>query len=333
MIVANVPDPASFDPADIHGIDEQASILMKRGIQFMSEDRPGAASEALACFDQALDLRNGLPLTDSPLLRYGVAACWLNRADALVRLGGTPQIAEAVRSCEEALGLLQTLPLDDDPRYPRRLAMAHHNRGLFLQALDRRRASDAVAAFDEAVSVLQHQSATAIADRPYLLAVVWMNLATILAVQGTGESEERAMSAAMSAIELVADVEADNPAAAEVGLKARHALCRTFAGRLSALEASQQEMPDDVHAATDAVDDGLALIRRWEQKGVPRFRVLAADLFRFGSRVYLMYQPQFLQEFLDENLDAAASSSGFAQDPDIRAAAQEIVDLHARLYT
>jgi hypothetical protein len=91
-------------------------------------------------------------------------------------------------------------------------------------------------------------------------------------------------------------------------------------------------MPDDVHEATDAVDDGLALIRRWEQKGVAGFRMLAADLFRFGSRVYLIYQPQFLQEFLDENLDPAASSAGYVEDKDIRAAAQEIVELHNRLH-
>jgi tetratricopeptide (TPR) repeat protein len=331
--VENVSDPASFDPADTQGIDEQASILMKRGIQLMSEDRPAAASEALACFDQALDLRSGLLLDESPLLRYGLAACWLNRADALMKLGGSPQIAEAIRSCDEAVGLLQTLALADDSRYPRRLAMAHHNRGLFLQILGKRPLSDAVAAFDDALAVLQHDAAGAISDRQYLLAVVWMNLASLLAVQGTPDSEPRAMSAAMQAIELVAEVEGENPAAAEVGLKARHALCRTFAGRLAALDAGHQEMPDDVHAATDAVDDGLALIRRWEQQGVARFRMLAADLFRFGSRVYLMYQPQFLQEFLDENLDPAASSPAYVEDQDIRAAAQEIVDLYARLYT
>ena len=92
-------------------------------------------------------------------------------------------------------------------------------------------------------------------------------------------------------------------------------------------------MPDDVHQATDAVDDGLALVRFWEQNGEARFRNVACDLFRFGSRVYLMYQPQFLQEFLDENLDPAASSAAYVQDEDIRAAAQEIVDLHARIYT
>ena len=33
-------------------------------------------------------------------------------------------------------------------------------------------------------------------------------------------------------------------------------------------------------------DDGLVLARRWEQKGVARFRGIAYDLFRFGARVY-----------------------------------------------
>jgi len=325
-------DSSSPVPPDVQATDAQASVLMKRGIALMEEDRPGAASEALACFDQALDLRSGLPLDDSPVLRYGLAACWLNRADALMKLGGAPQVAEAIRSCDEATVLLRTLPLGEDPRFPRRLAMAHHNRGLFLQALDGRPGSDVVAAFDQALTVLQHQDAAGIADRQYLLAVVWMNLAGVLAAQGTSESESRALAAAMQAIGLVADAEAEDPAAAEVGLKARHALCRTFAGRLSSAQAGEQAMPDDVHEATDAVDDGLALIRRWEQKGVARFRMLASDLFRFGSRVYLIYQPQFLQEFLDENLDPEASSAAYVQDEDIRAAAQEIVDLHNRLH-
>ena len=326
-----MPDSSNSDPIDVKGIDAQASVIMKRGIALMEEDRPGAASEALACFDEALSLREGLPLAESPILGYGVAACWLNRADALMRLGGGPQVAEAIRSCGEGIAVLQTLPLEKDPRFSRRLAMAHHNRGLFLQ-VQGGLASEVAAAFDQALAVLEHDHAAGIEDRRYLLAVVWMNLASVLAAQGTSESESRALSAAMQAIGLVAETEAEDPAAAEVGLKARHALCRTFAGRLSAAQAGQQAMPDDVHEATDAVDDGLALIRRWEQKGVARFRMLAGDLFRFGLRVYLIYQPQFLQEFLDENLDPEQSSAAYVQDEDIRAAAQEIVDLHNRLH-
>ena len=63
------------------------------------------------------------------------------------------------------------------------------------------------------------------------------------------------------------------------------------------------------------------------------FRGMAVDLFRFGLKIYLVYQPQFLQEFLDENLDPAASSDGYASDPEIVAAAKEVVELHGRMYT
>lgn len=319
------------DQSDVQEADASASVLMERGIALMSEDRAGAASEALACFDRALELREGLPHHESPVLRYGLAACWLNRADALMRLGGAPQIAEALRSCDQAIVLLSTLPFEQDARYLRRLAMAHHNRGLLLQVQGTRPASDVVTAFDAAAAALDHQHAAGIADRQYLQAVVCMNLASVLSVLGP-ESETRARDAALRALACTAEAEHEDLAAAEVGLKARHALCRVVAGRLSATQPETQQMPEDVHEATDAVDDGLALVRQWEQKGVGRFRMAAADLFRFGSRVYLIYQPQFLQEFLDENLDPAASSADYVQDAEIRAAAQEIVDLHNRLH-
>ena len=82
-------------------------------------------------------------------------------------------------------------------------------------------------------------------------------------------------------------------------------------------------MPDDVHEATDAVDDGLALVRRWEQRGVESFRAVAFELFRFGARVYARYQPQFLDEFIADNMDPALSSPGYVNDPDMRLAAHE----------
>lgn len=267
-----------MDPSDVSAIDAQASVLMKRGIALMAEDRPAAASEALACFDEALDLRVGLPLDQSPVLRYGLAACWLNRADALMRLGGGPQVAEALRSCGEAITELRRLPLEDDPRFSRRLAMAHHNRGMFLMVQGAGPA-DVVAAFEESIAMLEHEHAARIDDRRQLLAVAWMNLANVQASVGTGELSSQARASAIHAIELVEAAEAEDVTAAEVGLNARHALCRTYAGRLGSMGGTVGEMPDDVHEATDAVDDGLALVRRWEQKGVGRFRRVAADLF------------------------------------------------------
>jgi hypothetical protein len=318
------------DSSEIQAIDAQASVLMKRGMALMEESRPAAASEALACFDQALDLRGGLPLEQSALLRYGLAACWLNRADALMRLGGAPQVAEAIRSCDEAISQLRLLAFADDPRFPRRLAMAHHNRAMFLMAHGAL-ITDVVASFHEARAVLEHPDASGVEDRRHLLAVLWMNLAGVQAAAGTPELGGPAREAAMQALALVEPTETDDDAAAEVGLNARHALCRIAATRLAAVSAAQDAMPDDVHEATDAVDDGLALIARWEQQGVDRFRRLAADLIRFGARVYLIYQPQFLEEFLNENLDPARSSEAFVADPEIQAAVQDIVDLHSRL--
>jgi len=82
-------------------------------------------------------------------------------------------------------------------------------------------------------------------------------------------------------------------------------------------------MSDDVHEATDLADEGLGLVREWEQKGVSRFRAIACDLFRFGARVYAMYQPHFLEEFIHENRDPAHSSPGYVNSAEMRAATSE----------
>lgn len=320
-----------LQPDDVQAADARASDLMHQGMDLMTDPRPEAASEALDCFDRALAIREGLPSDTAPLLRFGIAACWLNRADALMRLGGPAQVAEAVRSCDQGILVLRTLPLAEDARFPRRLALAHHNRALFVQAQGRS-VAEALADLNEALAVLQSNDAAAIDDLPYLLAVICTNLTHALAVEGSPESIARARAAAAQAMGLVAEAENEAPAAAEIGLKARHALCRALAQHLSGAQAAGHAMPDDVHDATDVVDEGLSLVRRWEQKGLAAFRPMAVDLFRFGLQLYLAYQPQFLQEFLDENLDPAASSGGYASDPDIQAAAREIVELHSKLY-
>jgi hypothetical protein len=333
------PVAAALSP-DVQAADAEASTLMHQGMELMADPRPEAGSEALACFDRALAIREALPLETSPLLRYGVAACWLNRAEALMRLNGGPQVAEAVRSCNKAIDILRTLPLQEDPRFPRRLALALQNRALFGQGDD----VDTAADLDEALVVLSSDAAAAIEDLPYLVAVIstntasyWSHAARLLSAQGgndqSHEAAERAREAALRALGVVAEAESEAPAAAEIGLKARHALCGTFAHRLSTGQAANTVTLDEVHDATDVVDEGLALVRRWEQRGVSAFRAIGIELFRFGLQVYLVHQPQFLQEFLDENLDPAASSEGYATDPGIVEAAKYVVELHAKLYT
>jgi hypothetical protein len=323
-------DPNALSPLEVQAINAQASVLMKRGIRLLSDGQPDAVAEALICFDRALELRSGLPIHSDPLLGYGLAACWLNRADALIRLGDPAQFSAALRAYDEGIAALRCLPLGDNALFPRRLAIGHQNRGLAFQAQGAAHTAEAIAAFTEAIGVLDHDQAARIPDRQYLLATVWVNLANARASEASEESGVLARSAALRAIALVTDLEVSDADAAEVGLKARHVFCQTIAGRLSETAASHEPMPDDVHQATDAVDDGLALARRWEQKGVARFRGVAYDLFRFGARVYARYQPQFLNEFVLENMDPGRSSPEYVKSAEMRSAAQEALELSSR---
>ena len=80
-----------------------------------------------------------------------------------------------------------------------------------------------------------------------------------------------------------------------------------------------------IAAATDAVDDGMTLARYWEARGERCFRGLASELFRFGARIYQMHQPQFLTEFLLENLDPSESSDAFPVDSGMHRVAGEAI--------
>lgn len=312
---------------------------MKRGIALMESDEPAAIVEALTYFDRALALRLDLPLDEFPRLRYGLAACWLNRGDALVRLGDPARLPAAVHAYDEGIAAMRDLDLFADPLYPRRLVIAHQNRGIARLAQGPDGLNDAVRSLAEAIAILDGEPAAAMPDREHLRAAAWMNLANVHAADPSHASDTAAHDAARRALTMVAELEATDPAAAEVGLKARHVLCRIVAVRLTssgapapgAIDAigapDDLTMPDDVHEATDAVDEGLALVRQWEQRGVPHFRLLACDLFRFGARVYARYQPQFLEEFVLENVDAAQSSREFVLSEELQAAAHEALEL------
>lgn len=318
-------------PPDIDTVNAQASIWMKRGLALLDARSPASLTEAIACFDRAIDLRRRLPLDAMPALRYGLAAGWLNRGDALTRLGGEDDLAAALAAFDEALRLLDGLPLDDDPRVRRRVAIAWHNRGLALQAQGGPRLADARQAFERARDLLEDPRAAVIPDRALLLATAWTNLANAWLGDESVDAVYRANEGAARAMAIVdpAAVHVDL-AAAEIAIKARHVLCQAIALLLSDTPVDEPATRRHVHMATDAVDDGLAIARQWEQRGVDRFRGLAYDLVRFGARVYGLYQPQFLNEFVVENLDPARSSGAYVGSPEMRAAALESLWLSFR---
>jgi len=302
-------DPRNPGTLELQGIDAQASLFMKQGIRLLAAGESHATIEALALFDRALELRRRLPVETVPRFAYGLAACWLNRAEVLMQLEDADVDCTSLAICayDEAIRLLRKLPLHEDVRFPKRLAIAYQNRGLVLQA-GHSNLAGARAAFLEAIAVLDDDCSVLISDRQYLLGAIWLNVANACASVSDVESTAIAQDAARRALALVADLEAREPTAAEVGLKARHVLCQTLAPVLSHAIMNGEVTPDDVHDATDAADEGLGLVRRWEQKGVVRFRDIASDLFAFGTRVYARFQPQFLDEFVRDNSEFAQST-------------------------
>jgi bacterioferritin B len=169
------------NPASMVAADAQASVHMKEGIRLLDES-PGNAEAALRCFDRALELRRGLP-TEVAGYAYGLAACWLNRADALVHLRDTAARDLARLAYDEAIALLRTLPLT------------------------------------EAIAVLDATNDLEVRERDYLLAVVCMNLANVWASEPTRASDIAARNAAQRTITLVASHEWEAAPAAEAGLK------------------------------------------------------------------------------------------------------------------
>jgi tetratricopeptide (TPR) repeat protein len=301
--------------------DAQASLFMEEGIRLMQS---GGTDAALLCFDRAFELRRGLPI-EMPVCAYGLAAVWLNRAEALTRCG-PGHFASALCAYEEALALLRPLPLSEDPRFPKRLAIACQNQALLLAAQRPPGTLDAIQALFEAVSVLENAETMNLSERDYVLAVVCLNLANIQSSQNTAESILAARQGALRALTLVRAQEQSDVAAAEAGLKARHVLCHIAARRLS-IPGERETTLDDVHEATDLSDEGLLLVRQWERRGIERFRNLAADLFRFGARVYAAYQPHFLREFINEQLDTQQSTPSYVGSREMRDAARDILSL------
>ncbi len=307
-------------PEEAHEINSRASVLMKRGIALVEASDPATYTEAEACFDAAAELRRSLPFREVPLYAYNLAACVLNRADLLARDTERARRASALPVYDEGIALLQPLPLADDERYPRRLAIALQNRGLALQEASVDAAIDSLAS---AIAVLEHEHATRIADRDALLGTVYLNLANAHSTTQSDEAAARARIAALRSLAAVATKESTSAAAAEAGLKARHVLCHLLARRLAAGQASDADLTADVHETTDIVDEGLAMARQWERSGVTGFRSIAYDLFRFGARVYALYQPHFLDEFIDENMNPSQSSQEYVESEEMVMAAQE----------
>jgi tetratricopeptide (TPR) repeat protein len=308
-VAAPTPDRASpVDDARVGILNGQASALVRRGLALLDDAAPGAADQALACFDSALAIRLAFPAEAStPELRYDLAGTWLNRAAVLVAMGGGDRVVAALRAYDAALAVLRALPLAADARFPRRLAIALQNRGLAYATHGTGVGHLVYRDLLDAVDVLARDESAAIPDRAYLRAATWVSLAQEQLKEPAEAAWRRALGSAAEARRHLQGTEAEYADAAAVWLTACHVGCQGLARCLSEGASAAGVVSDDVHQATDAVEAGLALARAWEARGVTRFRPIAQALLRFGTRVYTEYQPHFLDEFLAEHADAAGA--------------------------
>lgn len=302
------------DQASLNAILAGSSALMKQGLKLVQQSARGDAREplhaAIKCFGEAARLRETLPLDACPAFRYDLAACYLNRAEALLKIDDAASARSAIVALDDGICWLETLPLSEDPRFVRRLAVAWQNRGLA-----RLRDEHARTAGEEdlraAVALLSRSDLPMPEDRDHLLAAASVNLAACLAARVEADADPFAHQA----LELQRPVERTSRLAAAVTLQARHVLCR----RLAAGDAAAQR--DRCADATDLAEEALSVIAYWERSGADAFRSLGFDFVAFGASAYAAYQPQFLEEFLCEWLDPSRSSAGFANAPEIAQAA------------
>ncbi len=109
---------------------------------------------------------------------------------------------------------------------------------------------------------------------------------------------------------------------AEVGLKARHLLCRLAVKDI----VNKKSLPKDAIAeAADAVDEALYLARQWKFLDRADLAKPTREIFRFGCRIYESSQPYFLAEFLMECLAPEAFDGAIVSDEDTFDAARAAI--------
>jgi len=249
----------------------------------------GKLDEALTYYDRALDVAT------EP---HESIVAWMNRGSALQRFGDPDRTAAALAAYDEAIARQRSLPFANNLAQRVSLAAALMNRSLLLHRLHGvDRAAEALAAGHEAESLLRPLLS---ADTPVVicrnLAGTLVNRANLLLDLGEPAS---GADAARAALAVVVDVERREVDCARIALMARRALCDAL-GRLLVAPGADQEAI--ARAASDAVDEALALARHWSALGPGEFDPLVPRLYLFGARLYSVHQPHFLGEFLLEQL-------------------------------
>ena len=264
------------------------------------------------------------PATLDHLRDLGVA--WMNRGHELMIQDHRVSLEASLAAYNEAITVLRQLPTTENAGWANSLGAALMNRGQLLHRLHGiEQATVALAAFDEAAALLQPLVSTSaspsalqsfsLSSSPWPrrnLTGTLLNRASLLLDLAQFST---AASTAREALALATPHERLDLIEADLALKLRRCLCDAI-GRLIVEPGADQNTL--ATAASDLVDESLALIRHWASRHPNAFASLALRFFRYGTQLYRLHQPQFLAEFIQENLSA--------DNPELRAIALAAID-------
>ncbi|HEY1120182.1 MAG TPA: hypothetical protein VGE67_01220, partial [Haloferula sp.] len=272
---------------------------MNRGICQLTLATPDHLASALEAFDLAIDIRSRLPLEGHPGTRWGLAAACMNRGDALTRLHGPSE--DARKAYDQAIAELEHIAPGDGFDVLQRHALAWTNRGLATNSPE-----EADTCFSRSIDLL----AEGVTDRHSLTRCNALLHRGLLRFSKIGDAA-LAQTDARTLISITHANERRYPAMAEVGLHARHLLCRALVKSLEDGTATGSE--DWIAEASDTIEEALSLERYWALQDIRAFMTITFELFVLGLRIYRVCQPHFLSEFILESLDPA-KTPGAPQD-------------------
>ncbi|MCC6414435.1 MAG: hypothetical protein IT582_00785 [Opitutaceae bacterium] len=308
------------------GADDSQSLddagWLARGQSFEASGTAAALTEAVACYDRAIALlQSALPQNAAIYRRLAIA--WMNRGNALQKqIGGA---LDAARAYDRALALFDLVKPADNAVL-NSMGAAWLNRGHALAQLSGHDYQlEAIASTDQAVGLLGRLPVNENLDYRLNLAGAQTNLAHQLIAHDAPDRWQKASAAVAAALALTATHEQQRAGFADLGLKARRALCQIIGQWLIETDDPPRHA-QLIASASDAVDTGMALGRHWETLGVPHFHPLIERLFRFGTAFYRRHQVHFLADFVLENLDPTLTSDAFAQNPALVAIARTALE-------
>jgi tetratricopeptide (TPR) repeat protein len=225
-------------------------------------------------------------------LRLEQATALKARGHALEARGTAASLAGALHCYETALALLGPHPSEHE-RVRIAQGILWMNQGNARQRLAAY--GPAIAAYDEALVFLPVNDDPAVQNAR---GAAWLNRGRALQARGGASDPAEAIRSQQQALALLRPLV--RPADPDSQLNLAGACLN-----LATLLAGERRLTE----ATDAADEGLEIVRR-PGAAQALLRPVAARLFQFGAQLYAVHQPQFLAEFVRENIDPA--DVGFA---------------------